>query len=227
VAITLLGHQPIDFTYKENDPCESLSSMCLQYEIADNPQFQLKNTGTTAPYITIQGIGNDFEETPIYPVMDDTFYTYTINFSSLGITDGCFELCVYDIGSTGTNLVSNGTFLSDLSGWTVADGLVLLIDSYSNPSTGVATDGEVVLLASGGTAAYTYSTDGITYQASATFTGLSYSTNYTFYVKDVYGVVRSLEFEFRDCSDFADSELFDISDIKLFEIADCELFAFE
>jgi hypothetical protein len=227
VAITLLGHQPIDFTYKENDPCENISSMCLQYEIADNPMFQLKNSGATTPFVFIQGISNDFPETTLTPVVSSDFYTYTVNFTALGITDGCYEICVIDVGSVGTNLVSNGTFLSDLTGWTVADGLVLSIDSYSNPSTGVATDGEIVLIASGGTTAYTYSTDGITYQVSATFTGLSYDINYTFYVKDANGVVDSIEFEYRDCSEFGPSELFDISDIRLFEIANCELFAFE
>jgi hypothetical protein len=228
MAITLLGHQPIDFTYKENDPCENISAMCLQYETGDNPQFQLKNTGDTAPFVTIQGISDtSFNEVSLTAEVSGDFYTYTVNFEALGITEGCYEICVYDIGSVGTNLVTNGTFNTNLSGWTVIDALVLDIDSYTPPTGEFATDGEVVLLAAGGTGPYTYSIDGVAYQASATFTGLSFGIEYTFYVKDANNVIDTLEFRFIECGDFANSFLFDISDIKLYEISGCYLADFE
>ncbi len=227
MSITVFGHQPIDFTYKENDPCENLSSMCLQYEVGDNPQFQLKNTGFTAPYVTIQGIGNTvYEETALIAERDGDFYTYIVNFTELGITDGCYEISLYDIGSTGTNLVTNGTFNTNLSDWSVADALILEITNYTSPTTEFATDGEVELSASGGTASYTYSIDGITYGAGTTFTGLSFGIGYVFYVKDSNGIVVTVDFEFRDCTVYAGSDAFDILSIRGFEIKDCEAASF-
>jgi hypothetical protein len=224
MAITLLGHQPIDFTYKENAPCERISDFCLQYETADNPQFQIKGDGETGVIVTIQGTGNtDFEEIAIPNSMLDVngdYYTYTLNFEELGITEGCYILCVYV--PEGDNLVSNGNFASDLTNWSVVDGIELTIDNYTSPTTEEADDGEVVLLASGGTPGYTYSIDGVTYGASATFTGLSYGIVYTFYVKDSNGVIESIEFQFIDCSAYAGSEAADLVDILAYEIKDCE-----
>jgi hypothetical protein len=224
MAITLLGHQPIDFTYKENAPCERISTYCLQYETGDNPQFQIKGDGSTGFFVTIQGVGDtEFEETGL-PIslldINGLFYTYTLNFETLGITSGCYMLCVYV--AEGDNLISNGTFTGGLTGWSAIDGLVLTISNYSNPTTAEADDGEVELLASGGTASYTYSSDGITYGASDTFTGLSYETEYTFYVKDANGVIQTISFQFRDCSVYAGSEANDLIDVLCFEIKDCE-----
>jgi hypothetical protein len=215
MAITLIGHQPIDFTYKENGSCENLSDMCLQYETADNPMFQIKNTTGTAPLVTISGAG--IEETPI-PIelysISGNYYTYTLNFSELGITSGCYDLCVYEVDiATGTNLVTNGTFISDISGWTAATGVTLAIDSYTSDS--------VTVSASGGTGPYTYAIDGGAYGASATFTGLTAGTEYTFYAKDSNGVIGSTIFTLRDCSSFAGSYAFDIKDIPAVEIKDC------
>jgi hypothetical protein len=224
MAITLLGHQPIDFTYKENAPCERISNYCVQYETADNPQFQIKGDGETGFFVTIQGVGEtDFAEIGIPSSMIDInglYYTYTLNFEELGIAEGCYILCVYVV--EGDNLITNGDFTSDLSSWTVADGLFLTVDSYTNPTTPEADDGEVVLIATGGTGPYTYSDDGITYGASATFTGLSFDVEYTFYVKDANGVIDSIEFQFRDCASFANSDASDLVDIFSFEIKDCE-----
>jgi hypothetical protein len=223
MAIILLGHQPIDFTYKENDPCEVLSDMCLQYEVGDNPMFQIKNTETTAPIVSIQGIGNtSFEAVVLTPVISEGFYTYTVNFAALGITSGCYELCVYEVGSAGTNLVTNGEFTSDLSGWTAADALMLDIDSLTKPTSGPATDGEVVLVATGGTGPYTYSINGVSYQVSTTFTGLSYGVDYTFYVKDANGIIDSIDFSFVNCADYGGSYAFDIKNLYAFDIKDCE-----
>jgi hypothetical protein len=216
--ITLIGHQPIDFTYGENGACENLSNMCLQYEVADNPMFQIKSTTGTAPLVTIQGIGNvNYPETTIpaslYSIIGD-FYSYTLNFEELGISSGCYEVCVYEISATsGINLVENGDFDSDLSGWTSASGVSIDIDSYTEDS--------VTLVASGGIAPYTYAVDEGDYQVSETFTELTPGTSYTFYAKDVNGVIGSIIFTLRDCSLFAGSYAADIVDIQAVEIKDC------
>jgi hypothetical protein len=224
MAITLLGHQPIDFTYKENAPCERISNYCVQYETADNPQFQIKGDGSSGVLVTIQGAGEtDFDEISLPASMVDVngdYFTYTLNFEELGITEGCYILCVYE--PTGDDLVLNGNFTSDLSEWSVVDGIALTIDSYTNPTTAEADDGEVVLLVSGGTPTYTYSIDGITYGASDTFSNLSYGVEYVFYVKDSNGVIGSIEYQFIDCSAYAGSGAYDLIDIFAFDIKDCE-----
>lgn len=226
MAIILIPHQPIDFTYKENEPCETLSTMCLQYETGDNPMFQVKRSGSSVPFATIRGTGNtDFDEVEV-PLLSQgsNYFTYQINFSELGINEGCFEICIYE--ATGATLVSNGTFGSDLSGWTVADGQSLIIDLFSNPSDHFTCDGQVSLNNFGGTGPYTYSKDGINYSGSTLFTGLCYDTVYTFCVKDNYGVIECIDFEFQDCTAFAGSDAFDLKGIKAFEISLCEAFAF-
>lgn len=229
MAITLLGHQPIDFTYSENGSCENLSDMCLQYETADNPMFQIKASDTSVPLVTIQGTGEtDFDIISLTPISQTTtgYYTFQLDFEALGITEGCFELCVYEGAQSSGNLVTNGTFGSSLTGWTVANGLQLDMDNTTNPTNSITCDGQVDLVATGGTAPYQYSNNGTTYQVSDIFTGLCYNTAYTFYVKDTYGVVDSIQFQFRDCSTFAGSEAFEIKDIKAFEIKNCEAFDF-
>lgn len=226
MAIVLIPHQPIDFTYSENGACENLSSMCLQYETGDNPMLQVKGTNGSVPMITIQSTGySEFEEVSITPIAQSNgYYTFQLNFEELGITSGCFEVCVYE--ATGSTLVTNGTFATDLTGWLAIDGLVLDITSQINPTDHETCDGEVVLAANGGTASYVYSMDGVNYQLSDTFTGLCYDVQYTFYAKDSYGVVDSIVFTFQDCSLFAGSEAFDIKNIIAFEIKNCEAFDF-
>lgn len=224
MAITLIGHQPIDFTYAENSPCETLSDHCLQYEVGDNPMFQIRNSGSSALLVTIQGVGTDYPERSIPPALMGVsceFYTYTLNFEELGIESGCFQICVYEIDQPGTNRITNGNFTNDLSGWTVEDALVLDILSFINPTTSGSDDGEVTLIATGGSGIYTYSIDGVTYQASDTFTDLPYGT-YTFYVRDSRNVVTTIEFTFRDCLDYAGSEAEDVLDIIAFEVKECE-----
>lgn len=83
---------------------------------------------------------------------------------------------------TTNDLVTNGSFASNLSGWAIGIA-VELIAVITNESTDGACDGEVVLTASGGTGPYTYSKDGVSYQSSNTFTGLC-AECYGFIVKD-------------------------------------------
>lgn len=213
MAITLLGFQPIDFTYKENDPCENLSTMCLQYETADNPMFQIRANGGDAPLVTIIGVGNtSFNEASLTPTITGEFYTYEVNFQDLGITEGCFEICVYN--PIGSNVVTNGMFNTDLTDWLVINALILDVASH--------TDDSVTLSASGGTDPYGYSIDGITYGGSTAFTGLTSGEVYTFYVKDSYGVIDAIEFELADCSEFAGSESSELVDYFAIELKTCE-----
>jgi hypothetical protein len=220
MAITLIGHQPIDFTYKENAPCENLSEDCLHYELADNPMFQVKNSTGTAPLVVVF----DSELNPIIiPVslysITNEHYTYTLNFSELGMAAGCYEICVYEVSSSsGTNLVANGLFADNIDGWDSVEGILLEVDTH--------TEDTVTLIATGGTGPYTYSNGGDTYQMSATITGLTAGETYTFYVKDSNGVISSIIYTLRDCGSFANSYAFDIKDIPAVEIKDCEAFDF-
>lgn len=223
MAIILIPHQPIDFTYKENSPCENLSDMCLQYETGDNPMFQVKADNGSVPLVTIQGTGGtELDEIDI-PIISqgNGYFTYQINFTELGITEGCFEVCVYE--ATGANLVTNGMFTSDLSGWSAIDGLQLGINSFSYP---VDCDGSVELEVTGGIPSYTYSMDGVIYQISNNFFDLCGGIPYTFWVKDSNGIIDSIPFTFRDCSSYEGSEAFDVKNIYAFEITGCEAFNF-
>ena len=68
--------------------------------------------------------------------------------------------------------------------------LIGSISSSTNPTCYNGSDGSVTASGSGGTSPYTYSSDGTTYQSSATFTGLSVGS-VTIYVKDANGCVTS------------------------------------
>lgn len=233
MAIILLGHQPIDFTYSENGSCENLSGQCLHYETGDNPMFQVKADGSSIPLATIKGVGEtEFEEDSI-PIFSqgNGFFTYQINFTELGITEGCFEVCIYDSTQSSGNLVTNGTFGSNLNGWTTADGLYIDIVSQINPTDDLTCDGEIEVFPTGGTSPYEWSIDGENYTPSIpftpfAFTGLCYNIEYTIYLRDANFVIHTVPFQFRDCSEFAGSEAFDIKDIYAFELQNCEAFDF-
>jgi PKD repeat protein len=60
----------------------------------------------------------------------------------------------------------------------------------SNPSCGLSTDGTVTVQANGGTPGYTYSSDGIDYQANALLTGLGVGSQLV-YAQDANGCVSS------------------------------------
>lgn len=64
--------------------------------------------------------------------------------------------------------------------------------SSSNPTCNSASNGSITVTASGGTSPYTYSLDGITYQSSNIFNGLS-DGDYTVYAKDNSGCVNEFD----------------------------------
>lgn len=66
--------------------------------------------------------------------------------------------------------------------------LIGSISSSSNPTCYNGSDGSVTASASGGTSPYTYSSDGLTYQSSATFSNQTVGTK-TIYIKDANNCV--------------------------------------
>ncbi len=195
MALTLIGHQPIDFTYGL-DGCEELSNYCVHYELNDRPQFQFRNSiGDNCGFLIFirntDGTGlqqiEDFTTSGIY-------VTATINFHALGLEAGCYEVVLYELCDLyGSNLVTNGTFDASLTGWSVEDTYSLTIDSIIYESEIGAGDGSVTVLAAGGTAPYLYTIDGYTFSPVATFTGLSAGT-YTVTVNDANNLLAQVTF---------------------------------
>jgi large repetitive protein len=69
--------------------------------------------------------------------------------------------------------------------------LMLNATTSNNISCNGAQDGSITLSATGGSGFYQYSSDGISYQTSPLFTGLS-ATSYTFYTKDSQGCINTV-----------------------------------
>ena len=95
-----------------------------------------------------------------------------------GLAPGVYTVYEKDArGCMGTTLVTIG--INPLSA-----------SSNATSSSSCVGNGKIQLFRTGGTNPYSYSLDGITYQASNLFTGLAAGT-YTGYVKDLYGCVAS------------------------------------
>ncbi len=77
-------------------------------------------------------------------------------------------------------------------------GVTITVGGTStNPSTGGGTNGSINATASGGTGPYTFSRDGINFQASGTFNNLA-AGSYTIVAKDVNGCTGSSNFTLTD-----------------------------
>jgi len=130
-----------------------------------------------------------------------------------------------------SNLVSNGTFATDLTGWNVYLGITIDLVSFINTIFGQC-DGSVVASASGGTGPYEYSIDGGEFQVSGTFIDLCQGNHYII-AKDVDGNEGILPFEtfanIGDCSFYAGSTLQDLidSNITLGQTYNCTLGDFQ
>jgi len=79
---------------------------------------------------------------------------------------------------------------TDVYSMKISVGLSASIAATTNTSCYGSGNGSFVISASGGAAPYTYSLNGITYQASATFSNLA-AGSYTAYVKDNEGCVKT------------------------------------
>lgn len=123
-----------------------------------------------------------------------------------------------------SNVVSNGNFDNGLVGWVIKSPILLTLVITNESFLGTC-DGEVVINATGGTPAYQYSLDGITFQISNTFTGLCIG-EYNVFVKDTldnYGFANFSIDKNVDCADYAIPDLFDLINLNLSQIINCEL----
>lgn len=138
---------------------------------------------------------------------------------------GMFDGTQFQIRSS--NLVSNGDFTEDLTGWNVYESITLEIISVSNVSFGGDCDGSITVSASGGTGPYTYSIEGTIFQGSGTFTGLC-EGNYYAIAKDTNGNEGSILITISqnvDCSLYEGVTIQDLIDegITLGQLYNCTL----
>jgi hypothetical protein len=125
-----------------------------------------------------------------------------------------------------SNDIENGNFESNIDGWdvyTAVTGTALVV----NESDEDECDGEVTITASGGTAPYTYSLDGTTFQVSNIFTGLC-DGDYVIVIKDSlnhFGSVEFTIFQNVTCGDYEGFTLQQMidSEIKLGQLYNCIL----
>jgi hypothetical protein len=226
MALTLIGHQPIDFTYGL-DGCEEISSYCVHYETNDRPQFQFRNSiGDNCGFLIFIRNTDGSGLTQIEDYTTSGIYvTATVDFISLGLEAGCYEIVLYELCDLyGSNLVTNGTFTYDLTGWTVTDKITVSISSFTYESEEDANDGSITVSASGGTAPYTYSIDGITFQAGTTFSSLSSGT-YTITVKDTNDLLGQVTFNMAvaiNCSELSGIEANATLLIDAYQYLTCE-----
>lgn len=189
MSIVLIPHQPISFDYRLED-CSNLSDQCIHYELGDKAMFQISNSadgcgilffirGIGETVFSIKAIDNEFID------VDGLFITVTIDFTALGLLDGCYEIGIKNIcTNSGLNLISNGGFTGSDTGWSSVNPMIISITSFNNETSIGAEDADVTFAVSGGVAPFLWSIDGINFQSSSTFTGLTAGT-YTVTVKDV------------------------------------------
>lgn len=106
-----------------------------------------------------------------------------------------------------SNLVTNGTFDTDLEDWTTEEALTVTVE-ITNESAEGACDGELAITASGGTGPYTYSLNGTTFSSSNTFTDLCVACK-SIVVKDSIG---NIGFAYACVDTNVDCAAFDMTD---------------
>jgi hypothetical protein len=144
-----------------NGPTVSLTAFDASCNIS-NGLITATGSGGTAPYQ--------------YALNNGTYQTGT-NFP--GLAAGTYIVSVQD----GTGCVNSGSISVGNIGTTVIRFVV-------TPATCGNTNGNVSVIVTGGLAPYQYSLDGLVYQVSSSFTGLSAAT-YTIWVKDASGCTNT------------------------------------
>ena len=107
--------------------------------------------------------------------MEDSTWQASGTFSA--VMPGNYLVNIEDANNCGTTL---NVVINDLSGITAS------ISSQAAVSCNGLNDGDVTVIASGSTAPYQYSIDGVTFQSTGAFTGLT-AGNYTVVSEDANG----------------------------------------
>ena len=145
--------------------------------IGENAPLLLTISAQTNPSCSVTGSVSLSVTNGLAPFnysLDGTNYQSSATFSSLG--EGTYTFYVKD----GNNCIkTTSTTL------TTSSNLQISVASKQDISCYGGTNGQVTLSTIGAAGTLSYSMDGITYQSSPTFTGLS-ANLYTFYIKDDY-----------------------------------------
>jgi len=195
--------------------------------------FQFTNTADGCGFLVfIRGYGETVFPAIAIPAefisVSGSYVSVTLNFEELGLEAGCYEIGLNEVCTNQAfNLVDNGTFTSGSTGWSSVNPMIISITSFDNESGMGAEDGTVTFGVSGGTGPYTWSIDGINYQASSTFTGLAGGV-YTVTAIDSNGLISTDSYTVYtnvDCSDYEGSTIDDLiaSGVLLIELYNCTL----
>ena len=122
---------------------------------------------------TVQGV----DGTPGYQYSTDGGVTWQASGTFSAVMPGNYLVNIEDANNCGTTL---NVVINDLSGITAS------ISSQTAVSCNGFNDGDVTVIASGSTAPYQYSIDGVTFQSTGAFTGLT-AGNYTVVSEDANG----------------------------------------
>lgn len=123
----------------------------------------------------------------IYAAAGVSPYTYSVD----GVT--------YQATNTFTDLAAGPMtiYVKDASGcigtknYTILAAAPISVNPYVSPASSCGSDGSITVYRSGGNPPYTYSIDGVNYQAGNLFSGLAGGSSQTVYVKDSKGCVGS------------------------------------
>lgn len=134
-------------------------------------------SGGKGPFTVVIASGNT-TGTLVQPTTTGNTFTYTTTVA------GDYTFRITDSGSC--------TVVSKTATITPLNAIVLASDNTA-PKCNTSSDGTILLKASGGSGGFKFSTDGITYNDTSYFTGLSAGVKYTFYVKDSNKCTQMLE----------------------------------
>lgn len=117
-----------------------------------------------------------------------SFTTYMTEITTIPFTNLCADTYTITVQGTTCSFTTYATVTEPSE--------IVAYANTTDPSFG-ASNGSAEIIASGGTGAFTYSLDGITYQGSNTFTGLAAGA-YTAYVQDANGCIGQVDFTLTD-----------------------------
>ncbi len=183
-----LGAGTYNVVIEDNNGCQTNTTVTL----TDPPPVTFTSStvdptcGNSDGSITLTGAGGDGGP---YSYSIDNGGTFQGSGTFNGLAAGTYNVVVEDAsGCQGTGTVT----LTDQSGPSI-DNV-----NTTNPTCNGSTDGSITITASGGTTPYQYSIDnGVTFQASNSFTGLGAGT-YNIVVEDATGCTASTQVTLTD-----------------------------